>query len=220
MRFYRFGLVSFCLALSMGTPSASAFTASPEGTNPGQNVRSSVMRVYGPTDPPYAFWRFCDEFAADCVKRDMVDHRYAPKGGVQELDDINSYVNRTIEPVTDLELYGVSDYWTLPQEGKGDCEDYALLKRHLLIRAGWPSSALLVTVVRDEKGEGHAVLTARTSTGDYILDNKVDVIKLWHDTPYRFVMRQSFLDPKAWVALDPAQSAPPVSIAVANRSKQ
>ena len=56
---------------------------------------------------------------------------------------------------------------------KGDCEDYALLKRHTLIRKGWPVGSLLLTVVRDEKGEGHAVLTARTKQGDFILDNKI-----------------------------------------------
>jgi predicted transglutaminase-like cysteine proteinase len=134
-----------------------------------------------------------------------------------ELAETNLGVNRSIEPVTDLELYGVSDYWTLPLTGKGDCEDYALLKRHMLIEAGWPSSALLMTVVRDEKGDGHAVLTARTSKGDLILDNKLDEILLWSKTSYQFVMRQSYLDPKSWVALDPAQSAPPASIAVANR---
>jgi predicted transglutaminase-like cysteine proteinase len=182
----------------------------------GQDRAMSVMRVFGPTDPPYAFWRFCDEFPADCTKRRTVDARYdVTHERMEELDDINRYVNRTIEPVTDLELYGVSDYWTLPQSGKGDCEDYALLKRHMLIEAGWPASALLVTVVRDEKMEGHAVLTARTSRGDFLLDNKSDDIKLWNKTNYLFVMRQSYLDPRAWVALDPAQSAPPVSIAVA-----
>ena len=40
------------------------------------------------------------------------------------------------------------------------CEDYALLKRHELMQLGWPSSALLMTVVMDESFEGHAVLTS------------------------------------------------------------
>ena len=51
-----------------------------------------------------------------------------------------------------MKHYGIADYWTLPTDGKGDCEDYALLKRHELIRLGWPSSALLMTIVKDEKG--------------------------------------------------------------------
>jgi predicted transglutaminase-like cysteine proteinase len=180
----------------------------------GQDKSTAFMRVFGPTDPPYAFWRFCEEFPVDCARRRVVDGRFDAKAArLKELADVNTSVNQAIEPVTDLELYGVSDYWTLPRNGKGDCEDYALLKRHVLIEAGWPASSLLMTVVLDEKNDGHAVLTARTVQGDFILDNKTDEIKLWHATPYRFVMRQSYIDPKSWVALDPAQSAPPVAIA-------
>ena len=37
---------------------------------------------------------------------------------------------------------------------------------------GWPESKLLITVVRDENNEGHAVLTVRTDEGDFILDNR------------------------------------------------
>ena len=62
----------------------------------------------------------------------------------------------------------------------------------MLMDRGWPTSSLLMTVVRDEKGEGHAVLTARTAQGDFILDNKVDEVKLWHQTRYEFIMRQSY----------------------------
>jgi predicted transglutaminase-like cysteine proteinase len=186
----------------------------PPAPQRGQDRASTVMRGYGPTDPPYAFWRFCDEFPADCAKKRSIDARLdAGKDKLAELDAVNRAVNRDIEPVTDLQLYGVSDFWTLPLSGKGDCEDYALLKRHLLMEAGWPASSLLMTVVRDEKMEGHAVLTARTAQGDYILDNKTDDLKLWNKTTYQFVMRQSFVDPRAWVALDPAQSQPPISIA-------
>jgi predicted transglutaminase-like cysteine proteinase len=62
-----------------------------------------------------------------------------------------------------------------------------------------------MTVVRDEKGEGHAVLTARIAQGDLVLDNKSDEIKPWHKTPYEFVMRQSYINPRVWVALDTRQ---------------
>jgi predicted transglutaminase-like cysteine proteinase len=111
-----------------------------------------------------------------------------------------------------LEVYGVAEYWTLPTT-RGDCEDYQLLKRHRLIERGWPSSSLLMTVVRDEKNEGHAVLTARTTQGDFVLDNKVDVVRLWNQTPYHFVMRQSYLNPKVWVSLDPNDATTPAAIA-------
>ena len=139
----------------------------------------------------------------------MAGRRYADGYCVADndayLDDVNRRINQVIAPATDLELYGVEEFWTIPT-AKGDCEDYALLKRRVLIARGWPASALLLTVVRDQQGEGHAVLTARTNQGDFILDNKEPNVKLWHETPYRFIMRQSYMNPASWMSLDPEQT--------------
>jgi predicted transglutaminase-like cysteine proteinase len=71
----------------------------------------------------------------------------------------------------------------------------------MLIQSGWPQEALLVTVVRDKRDEGHAVLTVTTDKGDYILDNQNEDILLWSKTGYRFVKRQSQSDPNMWVSL-------------------
>jgi predicted transglutaminase-like cysteine proteinase len=106
--------------------------------------------------------------------------------------------------VTDLELYGKVEYWNYPTSGKGDCEDYVLLKRRMLIERGWPESTLLITVVRDENGEGHAVLTARTDAGDLVLDNKRQDIVRWTDTPYIYVKQQSEGNPLVWASLMPS----------------
>ena len=115
----------------------------------------------------------CEENPEDCrASSDTKARLAASPQRLNELDDINRRINRLITPQTDLEHYGVAEFWTLPTDGKGDCEDYALLKRHELLKLGWPSSALLITVVSDEKGEGHAVLTARTTAGDFILDTE------------------------------------------------
>ena len=65
---------------------------------------------------------------------------------------INNWVNETIKPVTDMEHWGVVERWSYPDDGKGDCEDYVLLKRRMLMQAGWPREALLITVVRDQQG--------------------------------------------------------------------
>ena len=170
------------------------------------------MRVYGSSQPPYGFVAFCERMPQECVVTSSDDSRYrATPQSLSELDEVNRSVNHEIEPATDMEVYGVAEYWTLPAT-RGDCEDYQLLKRHRLITRGWPSSALLMTVVRDEKNEGHAVLTARTTQGDYILDNKVDVVRLWNQTPYHYVMRQSYMDPKVWVSLDPNDAATPSAL--------
>ena len=117
-----------------------------------------------------------------------------------ELDAINRQVNSTVTPVTDLELYGREELWTYPNR-YGDCEDYALLKRHMLIRQGWAPESLLMTVVWDENGEGHAVLTVTTSAGDFVLDNKRDDIRRWQATGYTFEKRQSAFGRGRWVWL-------------------
>ena len=166
---------------------------------------SAFMRIFGPAQPPHGFVRFCEATPTECTTDQGQESRFeASAERLKELDEINRSVNKAIGPATDLEVYGVNEYWTLPRT-RGDCEDYALQKRHDLIAKGWPVSSLLMTVVRDEKGEGHAVLTARTVQGDYILDNKIEDVRLWNKTPYQFVMRQSYLNPKVWVALDSRQ---------------
>ena len=126
----------------------------------------------------------------------------------QALVDVNRSVNAAIEPVTDEEHWGVADHWDIPTDGRGDCEDYVLLKRKILVERGFPRSALLVTVVIDTKGAGHAVLTAKTDHGDFVLDNMRDDVLAWVRTGYRYVKRQSQEDPNRWVALDDGVQAP------------
>ena len=67
----------------------------------------------------------------------------------RERQSVNDHVNATVQEVSDPDQFGTADVWSLPVNGKGDCEDFALLKRKLLIERGWPSSAMLLTVVAD-----------------------------------------------------------------------
>lgn len=193
--------------------------ANPAPAPRGQDYASPFMRVFGPTQPPYGFVSFCDRVPRACAQGQQEDQRFfASAARLAELDAINRAVNHEIEPVTDLDLYGITDYWTMPVT-KGDCEDYVLLKRKLLMELGWPASALLITVVRDERGEGHAILTARTAQGDFVLDNKTDEIKVWHRTRYDFVMRQSYLNPRVWMSLDPREMDTSLPSAGVRRSR-
>jgi predicted transglutaminase-like cysteine proteinase len=151
---------------------------------------------------PIGWVEFCNENPKECTgataqPRDVV---LTPKVW-KDLVRVNKWVNDTIKPVTDLDHWGVVERWSYPDDGKGDCEDYVLLKRRVLIQAGWPREALLVTVVRDQKGEGHAVLTVKTDRGDFILDNQAEDVLLWFETGYRFVKRQSQSNPNIWVSL-------------------
>ena len=126
----------------------------------------------------------------------------------KDLVSVNRYVNESVKPMTDLEHWGTIEKWSYPDDGYGDCEDYVLLKRRLLIQAGWPREALLITVVRDRRDEGHAVLTVKTDRGEFILDNQVEGILPWFETGYRFVKRQSQKDPNVWVSLGGPLPAP------------
>jgi len=115
--------------------------------------------------------------------------------------EINAHTNKVVRPVTDLEYYNKEELWTYP--GKyGDCEDYVLMKRHLLMKRGWPASSLLVTVVKQPNGDGHAVLTVRTDRADYILDNLRNKIHPWHKTEYLFLKRQSAKHSGHWAKID------------------
>jgi predicted transglutaminase-like cysteine proteinase len=177
-------------------------------------MQNAFMQDYGVVSPPPAFNRFCEENPTECLPQKQSASFSDSPERLEQLDRVNREVNRAIKPETDIEHYGIEDYWTLPRDGKGDCEDYALLKRHILLAMGWPSSALLMTVVRIENGEGHAVLSAKTRSGDFILDNRTDVLKLWYQTSYSFKMRQSVYDPKVWLDLDPSDDALPAPISV------
>lgn len=161
------------------------------------------------TRPPIGWAQFCAQQPAECTvepssPRDaaLTRQRWA------ELSRINALVNAAIRPMTDLEQYGVVEKWTFPDSGYGDCEDYVLLKQRLLMEAGWPRQSLLVTVVRDQRGDGHAVLTVRTDRGEFILDNQNPEILLWSQTEYRFIKRQAQTSPNVWVALGDSRSAP------------
>jgi predicted transglutaminase-like cysteine proteinase len=161
------------------------------------------------TRPPVGWSEFCFDHPRDC----NVEPR-EPRSAVlslkamRELSHINLAVNNTIRPMTDLEHYGVTERWTYPEDGYGDCEDYVLLKRKLLMEAGWPRESLLITVVREKNGDGHAVLTVKTDRGEWILDNQTNEVRLWSQTPYHFVKRQSQADPNVWIALgDPRAAA-------------
>jgi predicted transglutaminase-like cysteine proteinase len=129
----------------------------------------------------------------------------------RQLVRINKWVNDSIMPMTDIEHFGTVEKWTLPNDGYGDCEDYALLKQKLLIEAGWPRQALLMTVVRDKAGAGHAVLTVKSDQGEYVLDNQIETVELWSDTGYRFLKRQSQSSPNVWVSLGDPRPTPPTA---------
>jgi len=162
----------------------------------------SFIAVGDVTRPPIGWVEFCSEYKGECdTKPSQARDVVLSQRAWNDLVKVNDWVNETIKPMTDLEHWGVVERWNYPDDGYGDCEDYVLLKRKMLMKAGWPREALLITVVRDKKGDGHAVLTVKTDRGEFILDNQENEILAWNKTGYRFVKRQSQSDQNVWVSL-------------------
>ena len=114
---------------------------------------------------------------------------------------INSRVNRKIRPVSDQRLFGVSERWTLPTSGAGDCEDYALLKLKQLIDAGVPPNRMFLAQVLSPRLRQHVVLVVRTRSGDYVLDNLTSRIKTWRKTGHTFLKMQNASNARKWDAV-------------------
>ncbi|WP_338719543.1 transglutaminase-like cysteine peptidase [Devosia sp. XK-2] len=153
----------------------------------------------GTTSIPVGHLEFCKSNPGECRAYDRVvpatildDHNW------QQLVSVNAYYNQNVVPVTDQDLYKVAEFWTYPN-GYGDCEDFALAKRRDLINSGWHPSTLMIAVVKESNGDGHAVLLARTDRGDLVLDNQDGTIRLWSDTPYKYIKRQSQANAGQWV---------------------
>jgi len=164
--------------------------------------RALFISLGGAARAPTGWKEFCAEYAPECDTSEMAARDATLTNQAwNELVRINQWVNDTVKPMTDLEHWGVTERWNYPDDGYGDCEDYVLLKRRMLMQAGWPRQALLITVVRDAQGDGHAVLTVKTDKGEFILDNQAEEVLLWSETEYRFVKRQSQTDPNVWIAL-------------------
>jgi len=154
------------------------------------------------TSIPIGASTFCKTYRGECgVNRNVVEVMPLDDQRWAQLVDTNNLINTAISPVTDIDYYHEDEVWAYPTDGFGDCEDYALAKRKALIADGWNPSTLLMTVVRERDGAGHAVLMVRTDRGDLVLDNQDGRVLVWSQTPYQFLKRQSQADASRWVDL-------------------
>ena len=181
--------------------SSMAFVFDTASKAPSGQTRETFAREFGNTLPPVGFVQFCVSNPLDCKGKGGKTFKLAMSPERWNLIyQVNAYVNGKIAPISDQDLYGEPERWAYPTDA-GDCEDYLLLKKRSLQELGFPPEALLITVVLDEKNEGHAVLTVTTDGGDFILDNRRNDVLRWRDTDYTFLKRQSHGDPVQWVAL-------------------
>jgi predicted transglutaminase-like cysteine proteinase len=159
------------------------------------------MRVIGKANPPIGHYEFCQTYQSECQPTSLDN---GPMTLTEErwktMLDVNYTVNTTITPMTDMEIYGVEERWAYPTT-VGDCEDFVLLKRKMLMNKGFSASNLLITVVLQPNGEGHAVLTVRTDRGDFVLDNMRNKVMNWSETEYTYLKRQDTANPGRWVKI-------------------
>jgi predicted transglutaminase-like cysteine proteinase len=189
------------LALFLGVGLPGAVQAQTLAALPGPATIGKVEPA-GSARPVQGWVKFCERHPAEC-ELNTAEAATVPLDARtwRSLNAVNRKVNSTIRPKTDMEHWGIVDRWDLPDDGIGDCEDFQLLKRKILVEQhGFPRRALRITVVIDDQGEGHAVLMARTDQGDLILDNKRSSILPWRQTGYVFVKREG-QDGRDWVSL-------------------
>lgn len=185
----RSGRGAFLRLVVLGTALGLGLTLAAAGPAYAERVIVSTKSV----SAPLGFRGVCQRYAWACsgsARAAVTD----PAAKLAVATRVNRAVNRQVREISDERQYRQRDYWALPTARGGDCEDFALLKKRELIRAGIAADRLLIATVLDRRRQPHAVLVLRTASGDYVLDNLTDRIVTWNRTGYSFLRMQ---DPRA-----------------------
>jgi predicted transglutaminase-like cysteine proteinase len=197
--------LSFALSAAMTLSACAADQGAPSALSSGVPVVQSAKAPSGATGKiqigeasgtPTGYYELCVSHPNLCRVRAgriavTADGSVAfSNSAMEQLKSVNANVNAIIRP-------SYSQAWT-PGEPVGDCKDYAMTKRQRLIDSGWPSSALPTAIVRTSRGEEHLVLVARTSQGDFVLDNLNDQVAPWKSAAYSWEKIQSPTDGLTW----------------------
>lgn len=176
--------------LALGTMTATASYAESQHQSARQYNRSIQARKVSTGAAPLAYQLFCLKNRNECKGGGAGQVRLSAQL-MNKLVSVNQSVNASMRFTSDRK-----EAWTVGAS-RGDCEDFALTKRSRLIRLGVPAGALRIAVARNSKGEGHAVLVVKTSSGDLVLDNARHTIIKRHQTGYRWIAMASS-DPSRW----------------------
>jgi predicted transglutaminase-like cysteine proteinase len=169
---------------------------------------------------PFQHVRFCLRYPDDCKSNPMENGRIdLNEETLKLLDRVNRDVNAAINPM--VKAYGsdIQDGWTISPV-MGDCNDYAVTKRHELLQNGLPAQTLRLSVVKTASGIGHLVLVVVTTKGDLVLDNLTETIRPWQNTDYHWLKIQSATDARFWYevkATSPSVSQASRKIRLADR---
>ncbi|CAL80606.1 conserved hypothetical protein; putative signal peptide [Bradyrhizobium sp. ORS 278] len=161
------------------------------------------IRFSEPTLAPMAYTMFCMRYSDECANRPRMIFRGGAtrltKDRLAQLVEVNAQVNRQIVPQRNER--GLAGEEWLIGPARGDCNDYAVTKRHELLVRGWPMRNLLLSEVVTSWGEHHLVLVVRVKEGDLVLDNLNAQIRSWSKSNYRWVRSQTPANPNHWAAV-------------------
>lgn len=122
-----------------------------------------------------------------------------------ELVMVNREVNHAIKPQENVNGVMAEEWLVSPRAG--DCNDYAVTKRHRLLARGWPSRSLLLAEVVIPSGEHHLVLVVRNREDDLVLDNLNPRVRPAAQVPYEWVRAQETKNPKFWSTISVKRAA-------------
>jgi predicted transglutaminase-like cysteine proteinase len=203
------GLAAAVTLAIQSEPTTAALQNLPKSLRYLPEQQNSVDRIQlgQPALPPFAHSLFCLRLPKECeIKRLAMRH-----GRIQlnderraQLASVNMAVNRAIGPQRKSANVIEANWVVSPAHG--DCNDYAVTKRHQLQARGWPTDSLLLAEVVTNWGEHHLVLVVNTREGDFVLDNLAPTVRRWSETDYGWVRVQSSKDPKLWWTIRTATS--------------
>ena len=181
----------------------SAIRRTDHAVNSSPLAQSGALRAGRDAQAPSGFLAFCDRNPGECrTSRGQADKIAFTPELLATLEKVNIAVNNAVRPLDDSEHYGTTEFWTVPVDGEGDCEDYVLAKRKMLTLLGLAAPALRITVAFNKRMVRHAVLTVVTDHGDYVLDNLQDEILPPGQVGYVWVARQDVTSRTGWIALN------------------
>ena len=176
-----------------------------------RELKANVERIgfNTPSLAPMAFVKFCLRYPHECEVRRMA-FRPRPVALTEarkaELAKVNRDVNRAIRPQANVNGVMAEEWLVSPRAG--DCNDYAVTKRHELIARGWPSRSLVLAEVVIPSGEHHLVLVVRTREEDLVLDNLNWNVRPVSQIRYQWVRAQQAGNPKFWSMISVTKVAP------------
>ncbi|MGY2047792.1 transglutaminase-like cysteine peptidase [Methylobacterium sp. JK268] len=183
---------------------AAAALAAPLCLSPAGPARAGKAGLPGAVIPdgpaalaPFAYLRFCQRSPGDCAASQPAARVELTPERMRELAAVNRAVNGRIAPRAQL---SDAEAWSLTGR-RGNCNTFALQKRHELRERGWPLGALSLAVVSTQAGVGHLVLVVRGTTGDLVLDNLREDIRSWSIADYRWHKIQAAGQPENWVEI-------------------